>query len=53
VGFEDFINKENLIIPVAESSAETLNACGEAVRPVYQQVRVVEAGRIASLTLRS
>ncbi len=47
MGFDDFIKKETLIIPVAESSAETLNACGEAVRPVYQQARVVEAGRIA------
>ncbi|PWI48913.1 hypothetical protein CEE45_04065 [Candidatus Heimdallarchaeota archaeon B3_Heim] len=47
--FDDFIKKEPLIIPVAESSAETLNACGEAVRPVYQQARVEEAGRIAPI----
>ncbi|MHA2202754.1 MAG: RNA-guided endonuclease InsQ/TnpB family protein [Candidatus Hodarchaeales archaeon] len=36
-----------LLFPVAESSAETLNACGEAVRPVYQQARVAESGRTA------
>ncbi|MFX0151291.1 MAG: hypothetical protein ACFFAJ_10950 [Candidatus Hodarchaeota archaeon] len=29
---------------VAESSAETLNACGELVRPVYQQAHLNEAG---------
>ncbi|MHA1979301.1 MAG: hypothetical protein ACW98I_20535 [Candidatus Hodarchaeales archaeon] len=49
VGFDEFIKKETLIIPVAESSAETLNACGEAVRPVYQQARVCESGRIAPI----
>ena len=32
---------------VAESSAETLNACGEALNPVFQQVRVHESGRTA------
>lgn len=32
---------------VAESSAETLNACGELVRPVYQQAHLNEAGRQA------
>ena len=49
MGFEDLLKKEALISPVSGSSAETLNACGEAVRPVYQQARVVEAGRIAPL----
>ncbi|MHA2175404.1 MAG: hypothetical protein ACXACP_03610 [Candidatus Hodarchaeales archaeon] len=33
--------------PVAESSAETLNACGEMVRPVYVQVHLDESGRQA------
>ena len=47
MGSDNFIKQELLIVPVAESSAETLNACGEAVRPVYLQVRVVEAGRTA------
>ncbi len=47
MGSDNYIKQELLIVPVAESSAETLNACGEAVRPVYQQVRVVEAGRTA------
>ncbi|MHA2061941.1 MAG: RNA-guided endonuclease InsQ/TnpB family protein [Candidatus Hodarchaeales archaeon] len=32
---------------VAESSAETLNACGEVVRPAYQQAHLNEAGRLA------
>ncbi|MHA2053034.1 MAG: RNA-guided endonuclease InsQ/TnpB family protein [Candidatus Hodarchaeales archaeon] len=32
---------------VAESSAETLNACGEVTRPAYQQAHLNEAGRIA------
>ena len=36
-----------LLFPVAESSAETLNACGEVVRPVLLQARVVESGRTA------
>ncbi|MHA2248085.1 MAG: RNA-guided endonuclease InsQ/TnpB family protein, partial [Candidatus Hodarchaeales archaeon] len=36
-----------LLFPVAESSAETLNACGEAVRPVFHQARVTESGRTA------
>ncbi|MFX0182656.1 MAG: RNA-guided endonuclease InsQ/TnpB family protein [Candidatus Hodarchaeota archaeon] len=36
-----------LINSVAESSAETLNACGEVVRPVDQQARVHESGRTA------
>ncbi|MFX0050806.1 MAG: RNA-guided endonuclease InsQ/TnpB family protein [Candidatus Hermodarchaeota archaeon] len=35
------------IHPVAESSAETLNACGETVRPAYQQARLCESGRQA------
>jgi len=34
-------------IPVAESSAETLNACEETVRPVKIQARLDEAGRQA------
>ncbi|MFX1283393.1 MAG: RNA-guided endonuclease InsQ/TnpB family protein, partial [Promethearchaeota archaeon] len=29
---------QHLLFPVAESSAETLNACGEVVRPVFHQV---------------
>ncbi|MHA2055558.1 MAG: RNA-guided endonuclease InsQ/TnpB family protein [Candidatus Hodarchaeales archaeon] len=33
--------------PVAESSAETLNACGETVRPAYGQARPDESGRQA------
>jgi putative transposase len=33
--------------PVAESSAETLNACGETVRPAKRQARLSEAGRQA------
>ncbi|MFX0182483.1 MAG: RNA-guided endonuclease InsQ/TnpB family protein [Candidatus Hodarchaeota archaeon] len=37
-----------LIDPVAASSAETLNACGEVVRPVQKRARVEEAGRTAS-----
>lgn len=49
MGSDNFIKQELLIVPVAESSAETLNACGEAVRPVYRQVRVVEAGRTAPI----
>ena len=32
---------------VAESSAETLNACGELIRPTYQQAHLNEAGRQA------
>ena len=48
-GFDDFIKEESLIIPVAGSSTETLNACGEAVRPVYQQARVEESGRTAPI----
>jgi len=36
-----------LLFPVTESSAETLNACGEAVRPAFLQARVVESGRTA------
>jgi len=36
-----------LLLPVAESSAETLNACEEAVRPVYLQARLAETGRQA------
>jgi putative transposase len=42
--------KEKSDIPVAESSAETVNACGETVRPVPLQVRLNESGRIAPLT---
>ncbi|MHA1944712.1 MAG: RNA-guided endonuclease InsQ/TnpB family protein [Candidatus Hodarchaeales archaeon] len=38
---------QNQLFPVAESSAETLNACGEAVRPALMQARVVESGRTA------
>jgi hypothetical protein len=49
VGINEFINKDPLILSVTESSAETLNACGEAIRPVYQQARIVEAGRIAPI----
>ncbi len=36
-----------LINSVAESSAETLNACGDAVSPVYHQARIHESGRTA------
>ena len=37
-------------IPVAESSAETVNACGETVRPVCLQAHLNESGRTAPLT---
>ncbi|MHA2113606.1 MAG: hypothetical protein ACXAC6_18355 [Candidatus Hodarchaeales archaeon] len=36
-----------MVNPVAESSAETLNACGETIRPVNLQARLDEAGRQA------
>jgi len=39
-----------LIDSVAASSAETLNACGETVRPAQKRARVEEAGRTASMT---
>ncbi|MHA1945875.1 MAG: RNA-guided endonuclease InsQ/TnpB family protein [Candidatus Hodarchaeales archaeon] len=39
-----------LLFPVAESSVETLNACGEAVRPALKQACVVESGRTAPKT---
>ncbi|MHA1944515.1 MAG: RNA-guided endonuclease InsQ/TnpB family protein [Candidatus Hodarchaeales archaeon] len=39
-----------LLFQVAESSAETLNACGKAVRPALKQARVVESGRTAPRT---
>ncbi len=42
---------QNQLFPVAESSAETLNACGEAVRPVLMQARVDESGRTAPRTI--
>ncbi|MHA2202340.1 MAG: zinc ribbon domain-containing protein [Candidatus Hodarchaeales archaeon] len=32
------------IDPVTESSVETLNACEEVVKPVFQQARVIESG---------
>jgi len=35
MGSDNLIKQELLIVPVAESSAETLNACGEAIRPVF------------------
>ncbi|MHA2237838.1 MAG: hypothetical protein ACXAB2_05670 [Candidatus Hodarchaeales archaeon] len=35
------------LISVAESSAETLNACGEVVRPMYKRAHLNEAGRLA------
>ncbi|MFX1283394.1 MAG: hypothetical protein ACFFB5_07055, partial [Promethearchaeota archaeon] len=38
---------QHLLFPVAESSAETLNACGEVVRPVFHQARLNESGRAA------
>ncbi|PWI47325.1 transposase, partial [Candidatus Heimdallarchaeota archaeon B3_Heim] len=40
-----------LLFPVAESSAETLNACGEVARPAFQQARVDESGRTAPRTV--
>ena len=40
-----------LLFPVAESSVETLNACGEVVRSVSEQTRVVESGRTAPKTV--
>ncbi len=42
---------QDLLFSVAESSAETLNACGEAVRPAFQQARVAESGRTAPKTV--
>ena len=39
------------VIPVAESSAETLNACEETVSPVDLQARLNEAGRQAPMTI--
>jgi len=41
------------LLLVAESSAETLNACGEAVRPAFKPARVVESGRTAPRTFKS
>ena len=38
---------KSCVFPVGESSAETLNACGEAVRPALMQARVAESGRTA------
>jgi putative transposase len=38
------------IFPVAESSAETLNACGKAARPAFKQARLVESGSTAPST---
>ncbi|PWI46812.1 transposase, partial [Candidatus Heimdallarchaeota archaeon B3_Heim] len=42
-----YIIYQFLLFPVAESSAETLNACGEAVRPAFEQARNEESGRTA------
>jgi putative transposase len=39
-----------LLSSVAESSTETLNACGKAVRPALKQARLVESGSPAPLT---
>jgi len=39
-----------LLFPVAESSAETLNACGEVVRPALKQAHLVESGSTAPKT---
>jgi len=48
--FYSFIlSQVSQVPPVAESSAETLNACGEAVRPVHFQARLDEAGRQAPM----
>ena len=38
---------------VAESSAETLNACGETVRPADLPARLDESGRIAPSSITS
>ncbi|MCK5341978.1 MAG: hypothetical protein KAR20_01160, partial [Candidatus Heimdallarchaeota archaeon] len=38
---------KSCVFPVAESSAETLNACGEAIRPAFMPARVAESGRTA------
>ncbi len=46
-----YIIYQFLLSPVAESSAETLNACGEAVRPASEQARVDESGRTAPKTV--
>ncbi|MFX0183793.1 MAG: RNA-guided endonuclease InsQ/TnpB family protein [Candidatus Hodarchaeota archaeon] len=44
--FYQFVRSQVIpITPVAESSAETLNACGETVSPAYQQARLNEPGR--------
>ncbi|MFX0205905.1 MAG: RNA-guided endonuclease InsQ/TnpB family protein [Candidatus Hodarchaeota archaeon] len=46
--FEFFLLSQLIPVPpVTESSAETLNACGETVRPVNTQARLEEAGRQA------
>jgi putative transposase len=42
-----------LIDSVAESSAETLNACGEMVRPASTQAQLDEAGREALMKTRN
>ena len=39
-----------LLLPVAESSAETLNACGEVVSPASERARVYESGSTAPNT---
>jgi putative transposase len=38
------------LFPVAESSTDTLNACGEAIRPAIVQARFVESGSTAPKT---
>ena len=45
--YSDKLNNSDHL--VAESSAETLSACGEAVRPSDVQARLNEPGRIAPL----
>jgi putative transposase len=42
---------QNQLFSVAESSAETLNVCGEVVRPALMQARVNESERTAPKTV--
>ncbi|MCK4847600.1 MAG: hypothetical protein KAT16_01095 [Candidatus Heimdallarchaeota archaeon] len=42
-----YIIYQFLQVSVTESSVETLNACGEAVRPALMQAHVIESGRTA------
>ena len=45
------VRSYKLDMSVAESSAETLNACGETVRPAYVQARLNESGKTAPVKI--